>query len=178
MILMSGKNMLHKIGLMSIFKWVLVFSLLASPGAAFSCPPGYVPWHGVGVTGCAPTGSGAESGGMLQPSDPGPQWQTRWGAIAIGSGGGFGAVGDLVSKQQAEKRAVKQCKSRSKDPKTRQVFSYYNQCAVVAWGSSDYTVQGAANIDRASQLAMSDCGSRTTDCQIYYANCNYPQPVR
>lgn len=163
---------------MSLRKWILALLTLAISGGALACPPGYVPWQGIGVTGCAPTGSGGESGGVLQPADPGPQWQTRWGAIAIGNGGGFGAVGDLISKRQAEKHAMKECKLRAKNAKTCQVFSYYNQCAVVAWGSTNYTVQGAANLDRATQLAMSDCSQRTSDCQVFYTNCSYPQPVR
>ena len=163
---------------MLLRKWTLALFFLLSSGSLYACPPGYVPWQGIGVAGCAPTGSAGESGGSLQPTDPGPQWQTRWGAIAIGSGGGFGAVGDLISKRQAEKTAMRQCKARTKNAKTCQVFSYYNQCAVVAWGSTNYTVQGAANIDRATQLAMRDCSERTSDCQVFYTNCSYPQPVR
>jgi hypothetical protein len=163
---------------MSSRRWIFGLILSGLSASAFACPPGYVPWQGIGVTGCAPTGSGNDSGGVLQPPDPGPQWQTRWGAIAIGSGGGFGAVGDLIGKRQAEKSAMKQCRARAKKASTCQVFSYYNQCAVVAWGTTNYTVQGAANIDRATQLAMSDCNQRSSDCQIFYTNCSYPQPVR
>jgi len=163
---------------MTFHRWIFALVLFGLAAAVQACPPGYVPWQGIGVTGCAPTGSAGESGGALQPADPGPQWQTRWGAIAIGSGGGFGAAADLVSKRQAEKSAMKQCKARAKSAKSCRVFSYYNQCAVVAWGATNYTVQGAANIDRATQLAMSDCSKRTSDCQIFYTNCNYPQPVR
>lgn len=156
---------------------VLLFCLLLA-NVVHACPPGYVPWQGIGVTGCAPTGGGNESSGSLQPADPGPQWQTRWGAIAIGGSGGFGAVGNMISKRQAEKVAMKQCKARAKSLPACQVFSYYNQCAVVAWGATGYTVQGAANVDRASQLAMKDCSGRTADCQVYYSDCSYPQPVR
>jgi hypothetical protein len=42
----------------------------------------------------------------------GPQWSSRWGAIAIDptvSQGGLGVVSDMRSERSAEKAAIKQC---------------------------------------------------------------------
>jgi hypothetical protein len=158
---------------------LIALLLMSSSTAALACPPGYVFREGIGIAGCQPTGEPTGGGGTYSPPDPGPQWATRWGAIAIGGGGGFGASNSLSSKRQAEKAALKQCKlSAKRGSSACEVFSYYNQCVVIAWGDRAYTVQGAADIPRATTLAMDYCSHKTINCEIIYSNCNYPVRIR
>lgn len=67
-----------------------------------NCPNGYYPIGGgnSGWQGCAPMSTG-DAG---NPPDPGPQWATRWGAIAVdGDKGSFGGVEGQRSKGAAKK---------------------------------------------------------------------------
>lgn len=70
------------------------------------CPPGYFPvgGGGAGWEGCAPMGG--EPGEGTDTSAP--EWETRWGAIATGSGA-FGAVENARSKKEAERIAMARC---------------------------------------------------------------------
>lgn len=71
------------------------------------------------------------------PQVPQGYWETRWDAIAIGStatGGGVGVSKDMINKRKAEKAAMLQCKATGGGKSCRIARSYYNQCAVIAWG--------------------------------------------
>lgn len=121
-----------------------------------------------------------EEQGSSQYSNPQePQWATRWGAIAIGGGGGFGAAADMTSKRKAEKQAVTQCKATAADKKAKcTVLAYYNQCAVYVWGSSSGgDIVSEVNISKASSVAMDICSKKASDCKIYYSNCSYAQRI-
>lgn len=112
---------------------------------------------------------------------PAQQWATRWGAIAIGStilGGGFGVSTGMKSKRKAEAAAVKQCKSTGGGATCKAVFSYHDQCAVVAWGAQRFTIQGAESIELASELAIRDCSAKTEDCQVFYSGCSFPERIQ
>ena len=143
------------------------------------CPDGYFPIGGgsAGWEGCAPMGPIGEEGEAAQPHEP--QWATRWGAIAIGGGGGFGAAADMTSKRKAEKQAVNQCKATAADKKAKcTVLAYYNQCAVYVWGSSSGgDIVSDVNISKASSVAMEICSKKASDCKIYYSNCSYAQRI-
>lgn len=109
-----------------------------------------------------------------------PQWTSRWGAIAIGStaaGGGVGTITDQPSRRKAESIAMKRCRETG-GGKQCKVFSYHDQCAVVAWGLEHYVVRGAESIERASQVALEQCRAKTDDCRIFYSACSLPQPSR
>jgi Domain of unknown function (DUF4189) len=159
----------------------LFFALIVSSGCAWAegrCPEGYFPIGGgnAGWEGCAPMGPMSEQGEPAQPQEP--QWATRWGAIAVGGGGGFGAAADMTSKRKAEKKAVAQCKATATDKHpVCTVMAYYNQCAAYAWGSSGGEIAGAVNVSRATSVAMERCGQRSDDCKVYYSNCSYAQRV-
>ena len=111
-------------------------------------------------------------------SAPG-EWETRWGAIAIG-GGGWGAVSDMSTEKQATKAAIKQCEETASgdDSKCRNAFSYYNQCAVIAWGATGYILQGAIDLPTASSLGMRKCSGEHAECEIFYSACSYPTRIR
>lgn len=60
------------------------------------CPDGYFPISGsAGWEGCAPMGPMYEDGDGQSSRSSEPQWSTRWGVIAVGGGGGFGAAADM-----------------------------------------------------------------------------------
>ncbi len=136
------------------------------------CPDGYFPIGGdsAGWLGCAPMGSGSGAGDAALTQ---PQWETRWGAFATG-GGGWGAVTDMRSEAQARKYAIKQCKATAGSKSSKcEARTYYNQCAVVAWGAIGYTFQRAIDVPTASSLAMQQCQSADTECEIFYSGCSY-----
>ena len=156
----------------------LFFALILASGGAWAegrCPDGFFPIGGgsAGWEGCAPMGP-AEEGEPSQPREP--QWATRWGAIAVGGGGGFGAAVDMTSKRKAVKQAIAQCKATAADKNADcTVMPYYNQCAAYAWGSSGGEIAGAVNISQAASLSMERCGKRSSDCKVYYSSCSYAQ---
>lgn len=151
----------------------------------FVCPNGPGPGEiQVGTTGgsggvavipiCASDGSddSSEDGGA---GSNGPAWETRWGAIATG-GGGLGAVTDMRSESQAKRAAIKQCKKTASDNGSEcKALSYYNQCAVIAWGATGYVFQRAVDLATASTLGMQKCSDQYTECEIYYSGCSYPK---
>lgn len=142
------------------------------------CPDGYIPIGGgnAGWEGCAPMGPMPEQGGPAQSQAP--QWTTRWGAIAVGGGGGFGAAAGMTSKRKAEKQAVAQCKATATDKRAKcTVLAYYNQCAVYAWGSAGGEIVSEVNVSKASSVALEKCSERANDCKIYYSDCSYAQRV-
>ena len=142
------------------------------------CPEGYFPIGGgnAGWEGCAPMGPISEQGESAQPQEP--QWATRWGAIAVGGGGGFGAAADMTSKRKAEKQAIAQCKATATDRRANcTVLAYYNQCAVYAWGSAGGEIVSEVNVSKATSVALEKCSERANDCKIYYSNCSYAQRV-
>ena len=153
----------------------------------FACPSGPGPGEiRVGMSGgsggvapipvCASDGSQDDSG-YDDSQRNAPVWETRWGAIATGDGG-LGAVTDMRSERQAKKAAIKQCKATANGggPNCK-AFSYYNQCAVIAWGSTGYILQRAENISTASSLGMQKCNSQYQECEIFYSGCSYAKRV-
>ncbi len=135
-------------------------------------------------------GSGPDMGdGIPYCSDISPQatqsyspiWEDRWGAIAIDPNvnkGGFGTAENMQSKKVAEKHALKQCMNSGGTKTCKIEVSYYNQCAVIAWGDDNYHWARAEFIELASEMALEGCSKDTQNCKIFYSNCNYPVRVR
>ena len=147
-------------------------SLLALSDIAFAegnCPDGMVPIP----NGCMPTHDTVTAASA--PAQPRGRWETRWGAIATDNViGSFGAVTDFVSKRQAQKAAIVQCKTNGGGKTCKSSISYYNQCAVIAWGDDSNHVQGAETIKIASDIAIQKCSTRTANCKIVYSACSLP----
>ena len=157
--------------------FIAVLAVCMTPGFVFaqSCPHGYMPLGGqqAGWTGCAPISAPDQP-----PPDPGPQWSTRWGAVAVDAGAGrFGGVDGAVSKRSAYKAAVAACKDNG-GRKCKVLLGYYNQCGAIAWGNNRLESFSAAQQQEAMDGAMDYCRAKTENCQIYYAGCSYPQLVR
>ncbi len=111
----------------------------------------------------------------------GPQWATRWGAIAMdptASSGGVGVASDMKTQRAAEKAAIKQCRSKGGSKQCRLQVAYDNQCGVIAWGDSYYTTANAETLDHAAEIGLKACSEKTGNCKIYYSNCSYPVRIR
>lgn len=73
-----------------------------------NCPPGQYPVGGQGWQGCNPIpGYGNQ---RQAPQQPAPQWESRWGAVAIDSPKAvMGVAVDKRSKREASRAAVSDC---------------------------------------------------------------------
>lgn len=166
----------------TIFQLVLLAAISGMVPPTYAegrCPDGYFPVGGGnnGWEGCAPM-DGGSGNNQISPPNPGPLWQTRWGAIAAdGNTGAFGVSNDVPSKRQAEKKATAMCKAKG-GKKCRLSSVFYNQCAALAWGDASYTTFRSPEIDDAKISAVEHCEKRTTNCRIYYSACSYPVQVR
>jgi Domain of unknown function (DUF4189) len=155
----------------------LVLGLLLASGhanAEGNCPEGYYPYNATGVqVACAPIPG---YGGSGEPADPGPSWQTRWGAIATADGA-FGTSNDMTSKRRAERQAVADCKKKGGN-RCKVKIAFYNQCAALAWGETAGMTFRSPEIADAEQSALKQCSAQSKDCKIYYSGCSYPKQVR
>lgn len=142
--------------------------------AQYACPPGYYPIGGGqdagGFYGCAPLEGGEDQA-------PAPQWEARWGAIAIANGA-YGVSGGMRSEAEAEKAAMLQCKSHAKSGGCATQMTYYNQCAALAWGDMHYAISRSPERDAAESDAMKNCSGSANNCKIFYSDCSYPEQVQ
>jgi hypothetical protein len=185
--MMQNRNAYRRlmvIATLSIFLFASETDLLAENG----CPNGYMPAKTPieSMSDCTAIpdydyGDDAPSE-ALEPRKPEPLWKTRWGAISVGStasGGGVGVSTNQTSRRAAEDMAVQQClEGKGGEICRTKVFSYHNQCAVIAWGEASYVVRSAATAARASTRALAECEEQTDDCIIFYSACSLPIRVR
>jgi Domain of unknown function (DUF4189) len=156
--------------------FILIFLAVGTVFAEGGCPDGYFPVGGgsAGWQGCAPM-----DGGNSQPqANLGPEWATRWGAIAHdGEAGRFGGAEGLSSKRKAEKAAIKECKKNG-GRVCKVKISYYNQCGAMAWGNGFLTSARGPQQNAVIQDAVDTCNKKGGSCQPYYSGCSYPERVR
>ena len=160
---------------------VSAFLVLAANScwAEGSCPQGYYPVGGGngGWAGCAPI-PGSGGGQSMPPPDPGPQWATRWGAIAVdGAAGKFGGANDMTSERKAQRAAIKDCRKNG-GKKCEITVSYYNQCGAMAWGNNRSVSWRGPEREATIRDAVAACDKETDNCAPYYAGCSYPVRVR
>lgn len=159
---------------------ILTLFLAANCCYAQSCPAG-IPSAGNPM--CLPpdrpespyyNGSGAY---VQQPVQPQiilikRQWVDRWGAIAVDAeAGSLGFVTGLKNKEEAQLAALNDCK-RKGGGACEINLSFFNQCAVFVTGKKFYSSQGAPTIEKAKNLALKRCSSKTTNCRIYQSACS------
>lgn len=144
-----------------------------------ACPDGQQP-AGTPTTGnpsgCVPYPGAQQSQAHL----PRINWATRWGAIAFDPiKGVLGAVTGEKSKKFANKAAIAQCRANGGGDNCKKApFSYYNQCAAIAWGDATYRGGGRPTLEEAKRDAMQSCSNATTSCKIVYAGCSLPDRVQ
>lgn len=143
-----------------------------------TCPPGYYPQNSLGVMGCAPIPNygGPESANDVEEVTP--IWSDRWGAIAVDFySGRFGVGRAATTRRKAEREALKECKAEG--GKSCEIdISYFNQCGVIAWGSTYAATASAGTREDASGRALAKCGKHTKECKIYHSDCSLPVRVR
>jgi hypothetical protein len=144
---------------------------LTTPASA-NCPPGYYQTSQTDYVGCAPLPS--NGGAPAAPS--GPQWASRYGAIAI-TNGAFGAANGMSSKRKAEKAAMKQCVANG-GKACRIRDTYWNQCVALAWGDDLNSVDFGADKPQVEANAMARCSKSTKNCELYYSACSYAERIR
>lgn len=142
-----------------------------------NCPQGYYPIGGGngGWAGCAPIPSNDA------PSpNTGPQWERRWGAIAVDATvSRFGGAEGYGSARRAEKAAVAACRKNGGTHRCKAMGgAYYNQCGALAWGDQRFEIYSAGTADEANEYALRACSAQTTNCRIYYTGCSAPVRIR
>lgn len=173
---------------MKVSKFFLLISLLSVNSLLFStkgllaeggnCPPGYFPTGGGGAVGCAPIPNYNLPGAQQHPPDPGPTWQTRWGAIAIdGQNSRFAGVEGFSTSSKAKKAAIKLCRSNG-GKKCKILLNYYNQCGALAWGQQGAIASGGPVLEEVMKQSVAACSEKTSNCQVYYSGCSYPEKVQ
>ncbi|WP_333680349.1 DUF4189 domain-containing protein [Dyella sp.] len=164
--------------LISLLFGLLVFHIPAR--ADGNCPPGYYSIGGQGVQGCAPL-PGYDQQQPQAPAAPSPRWESRWGAIAMGTDGVRGVLGantGMSSKAAAEQGAMADCANKGGSLCRVQV-SYANGCGVVVVGNPGFNAGNAATIDDAAREGMKVCKEAgATDCHVYYSACSLPQRIQ
>jgi Domain of unknown function (DUF4189) len=154
---------------------ICLLNISSTAFAANGCPYGESPTgprSDANPLGCVPDPQAENNG---QPAQPSGRWETRWGAIAShNKAGTLGAVTNFASKRQAKKAALAECKANGGSADCQVLITYYNKCAVVAWGDSYVLAQGKETIAAATQLGLSRCGEKTTNCKIVYTECSLP----
>ena len=128
-----------------------------------------VPQPGYGIGGPGPV--------QQQPSAPQPRWLDRWGAVAIDAvAGKMGTATDRRSRRDAERTALKDCKSRggTEQQCKKTLLIYGNGCGAVAMGADLVLGRGGGSIEEASARAMKECGLNSTGCEVLYTRCSYP----
>ena len=158
----------------------MMFALAAFPVCnAIACPPGTVPQQGTGWQGCAPVpGTGPSTPSYSAPREI---WEDRWGAIAVDDSNiaaGIGSATGMKRKSQAERAALKSCKSKG-IPQCKVKLAYYSQCAALVWGDQSSSINSAPTKEQAIQIGMDRCTqAKDTNCEVYFSDCSYAEQVR
>jgi hypothetical protein len=160
-----------------IIIYVVMFAW-AAPAHSQSCG-GNVQYGGgnAGWIMCIPPGQ-AEAPVGVSLTAPGPQWETRWGAIAVDNGvGTYGGIEGFDSKRRAQKAAITECKKYG-GKKCKVSIAYYNQCGVLASGDTYSITARGPDIYETAERAVNTCSKHTQNCKPYYGGCSYPERVR
>ena len=127
--------------------------------------------------GVAPTPLCYWKSGAQQPAAPQPTgyWEKTWGAIAPSPVGGvLGTAVGASSKEEAERIALEDCKTKGGGACEVEI-AYHNQCAAMVLGKDNYRFASAASVSEASQVGLNMCKERgDSDCRVYYSACTKP----
>lgn len=113
------------------------------------------------------------------PVQPPPRlagyWEKTWGAIAPSpAGGAVGSALGASSKEEAERRALADCKQ--KGGRACQIgIAYHNQCGVMAVGEKKFFTASAGSEAEAKTYGLETCKKEDANCRIYYSACTEPK---
>ncbi|UZW58857.1 DUF4189 domain-containing protein [Lysobacter enzymogenes] len=99
----------------------------------------------------------------------------RWGAIATDeSNGAFGAAEWFARKDNAERKALKECrKNRGIDCAIK--FTYTNECVSVITGARMNYFQSSVSDQAAISHGLRRCQEDDSDCKVFYVGCSLPR---
>jgi hypothetical protein len=111
---------------------------------------------------------------MNNAQPPQERWADRWGAIASDGDVTYGIVTDMVSKDEAKRSALAECKKRGGGACSIERY-FVNQCAVVIAGDGATASSNAPTVDEAVEIGMPICSENGgTNCHVYYSGCSLP----
>jgi len=147
------------------------------------CPPGYHPEGPSFAYDCVSNSTGEIEGRESSRTAREPDrevWEDRWGAIARGKAGGWGAVANFASERSAKEAALKQCQTTAttKTANCKISIIYYNQCVAYVWGASGGVSSSAVDVPTASKQAMAQCSKSSADCEVLYSDCSLPARIK
>ncbi|MGN7918908.1 MULTISPECIES: DUF4189 domain-containing protein [Lysobacter] len=155
-------------------------AFFAGPALA-QCPAG-IPSGG--NPSCIPPSAWPQNAPAQQAVPAPPSWKLTWGAIAIDlDSGDVGTAVGKPSKRKAEREALDRCQASGATGCKKVLFSYQNQCAVIAWPAvvgvgAGVIAQSGASVAAASEIALKRCaGTSVGDsgkCRIVYSECSDP----
>lgn len=160
--------------IIEIKKLIFIFFLLM-PSMAFAqtaCPVGVA----AGSAQCGP--SSMLGGEIVQPPPtPSGEWIKTWGAIATAPNGDTGVSSKMLSKEDAESKALSNCLGLgSSDCKVS--FVYRNQCVAAVnpvAGGDGGVISSAETLDKALKRALAKCRSASGgECKASIAECSAP----
>ncbi|WP_218848005.1 DUF4189 domain-containing protein [Xanthomonas sp. JAI131] len=140
--------------------------------AQTACPVGVA----LGSAQCGPSSIlGSE---ILQPPpSPSGEWIKTWGAIATAPNGDTGVSSKMLSKEDAESKALNNCIGLGSSG-CRVSFVYRNQCVAAVNpvdGGDGGVISSAETLDKALKRALSKCRSASgSECKASIAECSAP----
>jgi hypothetical protein len=157
---------------------LLLSVVMADVHAEGGCPAGMYPIGGGsgGWSGCAPI----PNNGGQPAADAGPQWSSRWGAIAADSGtASVASVGGLSSKRKAEKEAVARCRASGGSKACKIWLTFENQCGVFVVGNGLASAHSASDIEVAKRNGLTQCrAGGNGECTVISSQCSYAERIR
>lgn len=107
-----------------------------------------------------------------------PKWETRWGAIATDAENAkLGAVVSVPNKKMAELGALEDCRKKG-GVNCKLQLAYYDQCAAMVVGDRMMNTWGAATLEEAKKLGLSECQKDDSNCRVYYSACSFAERVQ
>ncbi|QDH71343.1 DUF4189 domain-containing protein [Marilutibacter alkalisoli] len=116
---------------------------------------------------------------QMQQQSPQPTgwWETTWGALAPSPVGGvLGVAVGASSKEEAESRALADCKSKGGGA-CEVLATYFNQCGAMALGAERIFGASAGTEKSAGEEAVRYCEQEEgadANCRVYYSACTEP----
>jgi len=157
---------------------LMVAGLLWNGLAQAQCPPGMYAFQFAPnqPSSCAPIPG---NGNQQTPQQPAPQWERRWGAVAIDSPKAvMGVAVDKRSKREASLAAASDCE-RQGGADCEIEAAYDNQCVAVITSNDSHNTPIALTVDQAVAIGMKTCrDAGRSNCRVYYSACSLPVRTR
>lgn len=118
----------------------------------------------------------APSAGREAYGEPPATLATRWGAVATGDGA-MGVAEMMTSREQAERKAMQDCRDSAPGATCTVRMTYYNQCVAVSWGDGGSTMSRGPDRSEVEAESFANCNGSTTGCELLYSACSYAERI-